>query len=280
MAAAVILHPASQLVEDWAAHLARDRRRSPNTIRAYVATAHRLISFLGDHTGEDVTGQTLRELEAADLRSYLAHRRMEGLVNRSAARELSAVRGFLAFVTGRDGEEADLPRVKGPKLKPGVPRPVAPNEAVKLAEDVATQADEPWVAARDWAVLLLLYGSGLRVGEALGLTGAALPLGDTLSVTGKRNKTRIVPLLGKVREAIENYIELCPYPIGRDDPLFRGVRGGPPRQRYRSQGRARRESTPRPFWQDNAARAAPQLRDAPAGARRGSALATGTARPC
>ena len=226
MAAAVILHPASALVEDWAAHLARDRRRSPHTIRAYVATAHRLIAFLGDHHGEDVTGKILHDIDAADLRSFLAHRRTEGLANRSTARELSAVKGFLTFVSGRDGEEVDLPRVKGPKLKPGVPRPVSPDEAVKLAEDVAAQADEPWIAARDWAVLLLLYGSGLRVGEALGLTGAVLPLQETLVVTGKRNKTRVVPLLDKVREAIEKYVELCPHDIDRDDPLFRGVRGG------------------------------------------------------
>ncbi|MGP1282950.1 MAG: tyrosine recombinase XerC [Parasphingopyxis sp.] len=219
-------HPATALAGEWAAHLGRDRRRSTHTIRAYVAGAHRLISFLGRHRGEAVTGATLRALDAADLRAFLAHRRNEGLANRSTARELSALRGFLAFAAERAGEQAVIPRVKGPKLKPGVPRPIAPDEAVALAEDVAAQAAEPWIAARDWAVLLLLYGAGLRVGEALGLTGAVLPLGETLSVTGKRNKTRVVPLLDKVREAIEDYVQLCPYPVGRDDPLFRGARGG------------------------------------------------------
>ena len=219
-------NPAAVLAEEWAAHLGRDRRRSPHTIRAYVATAHRLIGFLGQHQGEAVTGKSLRELDAADLRAFLAHRRNEGLANRSTARELSALRGFLSFAAERAGEPANIPRVKGPKLKPGVPRPISPNEALALAEDVAAQADELWIAARDWAVLLLLYGAGLRVGEALGLTGSVLPLGETLSVTGKRDKTRIVPLLDKVREAIEEYVRLCPHEIGSDDPLFRGARGG------------------------------------------------------
>ena len=220
-------HPASRLAEEWADHLRRDRRRSQHTVRAYAATAHRLIAFLAGHFGQAVTPAALRALQPADLRAYLARRRMEGLANRSVARELSAVRGFLAFVAGEEGEAADMPRVRGPKLKPGVPRPIAPEEAVALAEDVAAQAKAQWIAARDWAVLLLLYGAGLRVGEALGLTGAALPLGETIAVTGKRGKTRIVPLLDKVRDAIERYVELCPHDIGRDDPLFRGARGGP-----------------------------------------------------
>ncbi len=220
-------NPAIALADDWAAHLTHDRRLSPNTVRAYEAAAKRLIGFLGTHLGEGVMPAHLRAVDAAELRAFLAHRRGEGLGNRSTARELSAIRGFLAFAAFKAGEQADLPRVKGPKLKPGVPRPVSPDEAVALAEDVAGQADEPWIAARDWAVLLLLYGAGLRVGEALGLTGAVLPLGETLSVTGKRNKTRIVPLLAKVREAIEAYVELCPHSIGKDEPLFRGKRGGP-----------------------------------------------------
>jgi integrase/recombinase XerC len=215
------------LADDWAAHLRRDRRRSPHTIRAYTATAERLIRFLGGYLDAAVTPAALRAIDATTLRSYLAYRRNEGLGNRSTARELSAIRGFLRFAAAQAGEEPVLPRVKGPKLKPGVPRPIAPDEAIALAEDVAGQANEPWVAARNWAVLLLLYGAGLRIGEALGLTGSILPLGETISVTGKREKTRIVPLLGPVREAIENYARLCPHDIAVDAPLFRGVRGGP-----------------------------------------------------
>ena len=220
-------HPARGLAAAWGDHLRRDRRRSDHTVRAYVATAHRLIGFLGGHRGAAVDATLLNRLEAADLRAFLAARRGEGLGNASAARELSAVRGFLAFAGGDEPNAAPPPSLRGPRVKRGVPRPISPAEAVALAEDVADAATEPWLAARDLAVLLLLYGAGLRVGEAVGLTGAVLPLGETLSVTGKRAKTRIVPLLPRVRAAIERYLALCPYPATRDVPLFRGAKGGP-----------------------------------------------------
>ena len=205
----------------YARHLARDRRRSVHTVRAYEATAVRLVAFLQQHLGEAVTAETLAKVSAADLRAFLAHRRTEGLGNASAARELSAVRGFLKFAG------AESPRLRGPRVKRGVPRPIAPHEAVALAELVSEEANEPWIAARDWAVLLLLYGAGLRIGEAVGLTGAILPLGATMSVTGKRDKTRIVPLLPQVREAIEAYAAITPWPVSRDAVLFRGAKGGP-----------------------------------------------------
>jgi len=201
----------------YARHLARDRRRSTHTVRAYEATAVRLIAFLQSHWGGAVTPDALGKVSAADLRAYLAHRRNDGLGNASAARELSAVRGFLKFAAG---ESVELPRLRGPRVKKGLPRPIAPHEAVALAEAVSEEAREPWIAARDWAVLLL-------IGEAAGLTGAVLPLGATMSVTGKRAKTRIVPLLPQVREAIEAYAQLCPYGVSRDAPLFRGAKGGP-----------------------------------------------------
>jgi integrase/recombinase XerC len=208
----------------YAQHLARDRRRSAHTVRAYQATAERLIAFLQSHWGGEATRAALGKVSAADLRAYLAFRRNDGLANTSAARELSAVRGFLKWAAG---EGAELPRLRGPRVKKGVPRPIAPHEAVALAETVAEEAAEPWIAARDWAVLLLLYGAGLRIGEAVGLTGAVLPLGATMSVTGKRDKTRVVPLLLQVREAIEAYAAICPYGTARDAPLFRGAKGGP-----------------------------------------------------
>ena len=220
-------HPARLLARRWHDHLSRERRRSAHTVRAYVATAHRLIGFLGDHLGGSVGGEALCTLQPADLRAYLTVRRAAGLGNASAARELSAVRGFLAFAAAELGREAALPRVKGPKKPRSVPRPVSPDEAVALAEEAADAASAPWIAARDEALLLLLYGSGLRVAEALGLTGAALPLGEAITVTGKRAKTRVVPLLAPVREAIEHYLALCPYAPGGDLPLFRGARGGP-----------------------------------------------------
>lgn len=207
----------------FAQHLARDRRRSAHTVRAYAATAARLVAFLGEHWGEAVDAAALARVSAIDLRAYLAHRRHAGIGNASAARELSAVRTFLKWAGGEDAP----PRIKGPRVKKGVPRPVSPADAVALAEDVAEDAAEPWIAARDWAVLLLLYGAGLRIGEAVGLTGAILPLGETIAVTGKRDKTRIVPLLPQVREAIEAYARACPYGVARDAPLFRGAKGGP-----------------------------------------------------
>jgi integrase/recombinase XerC len=208
---------------DYAAHLVRDRRRSAHTARAYRATAERLIAFLQAHWGERIGRTHLTRVSAADLRAYLAHRRGEGLTNTSAARELSAVRGFLAWA----GEGTAVPRLKGPRVKKGVPRPIAPDEAIALAEEVADEAVEPWIGARDWAVLMLLYGAGLRIGEALSLTGTVLPLGPTLTVTGKRAKTRLVPLLPQVREAIEAYVAQQPWGTARDAELFRGAKGGP-----------------------------------------------------
>ena len=166
----------------------------------------------------------LSRLEASDLRAFLASRRGDdGLTNTSTARELSAVRAFLKFAGGEDA----VPRLKGPRVKRTLPRPISPDDAVSLAQDVADQAREPWIAARDWAILLLLYGAGLRIGEALGLMGDVLPLGETLSVTGKRQKTRIVPLLAEVRSAIEAYVDICPYGVAKGEALFRGSRGGP-----------------------------------------------------
>lgn len=214
----------SDLVEAWRQHLALDRRRSTHTVRAYMATAERLIAFLTEHRGEAMTAAALARVDQADLRAFLTARRMDGIGNVSAARELSAVRGFLKFV---GGEDARVPVLKGPKVKRGLPRPVSPDEAVALAEDIAETAREGWIGARDWAVLLLLYGAGLRIGEAMGLMGDVLPLGDTLRVTGKRGKTRIAPLLPQVRAAIEAYVAVCPYPAGREEALFRGARGGP-----------------------------------------------------
>ena len=228
MVAALILddHPARALAVEWAEHLRRDRRRSEHTIRAYLATAHRLIGFIGRHRGALVDGKLLARLDRGDLRGYLAERRGEGLGNVSAARELSAVRTFLDFVAEREGAAKPV-KMKGPRIKKGVPRPVAPDDISAIAEDAAESAAEPWIAARDEAVLLLLYGAGLRIGEAMSLTGDILPLGDTLMVTGKRAKTRVVPMLGPVREAIERYVALCPYGSASGEILFRGARGGP-----------------------------------------------------
>ncbi len=212
------------LIAEYRSYLADNRRRSVHSVRAYVATAERMCEFLTEHLGEPANRATLAKASAADLRAFLASRRGDGLTNRSTARELSAMRNFLRWALGN---EAAIPALKGPRVQRSLPRPVDPDAVLALAGDAADSASDSWVGARDWAVLLLLYGCGLRVSEAIGLTGAVLPLGQTLRVTGKRNKTRIVPLLNNVREAIEGYLELCPYPPAKGEPLFRGRRGGP-----------------------------------------------------
>ena len=212
------------LLAEYLTFLTDNRRMSPHSVRAYHATADRLTGFLQLHWGSAVDRATLMKISAADMRAFLADRRGDGLTNRSTARELSAARHFLRFALG---DNVTLPAMKGPRVQRSLPRPVNPDDVLALADDVAESANDGWVGARDWALLLLLYGSGLRVSEATGLNGDVLPLGTTLRVTGKRNKTRIVPLLDQVRTAIQEYIALCPYPIVADQPLFRGARGGP-----------------------------------------------------
>jgi integrase/recombinase XerC len=213
----------ASIIAEYSAFLTDNRRMSPHSVRAYLATAERLTDFLVRHWATGIDRTSLAKIAATDLRSFLADRRADGLNNRSTARELSAVRHFLRFALGDD---ATLPALKGPRVQRSLPRPVNPDDVIALADDVAQNAAEGWIGARDWAVLMLLYGGGLRVSEATGLTGAILPLGTTLRVTGKRNKTRIIPLLEQVKYAIEDYISLCPYAVSREEPLFRGSRGG------------------------------------------------------
>ena len=225
--AASLIHPAAAWAGRWCDHLRYGRRRSEHTIRAYVAAAHRLIAFLGEHRGEQIAPSGLLRVDVAELRAFLSMRRAEGIGNASAARELSAVRGFLDFTAREQEAEPQRAALRGPKARRGVPRPIAPADVAALGAEVADAANEAWIAARDAAVLLLLYGGGLRVGEAMALTARVLPLGDRIAVTGKRAKTRIVPLLPVVRDAIEAYVALCPYPTTGDAPLFRGAKGGP-----------------------------------------------------
>jgi len=211
------------LLEDWHSHLTDTLRRSQHTVRAYVATAARLLDATEANDWLD-----LARLDPHALRSQLAARRKEGIGNVSAARELSALKAFLAFAQERAGlNEIKPPRLRGPRVKKGIPRPVTPDDAVALAAVVADSAVEGWIGSRNRAVLLLLYGAGLRISEALSLTGANLPLGDTLVVTGKGAKQRVVPLLPIVRDAVADYLAKCPWPEARDQALFRGAKGGP-----------------------------------------------------
>ncbi len=229
---------APALLEAWRAHLADNRRRSPHTVRAYVAAAARLLGARGlaDWAGVAAT-------EAHHLRAYLAARRAEGLGNASTARELSALKAFIAFAREQAGDpDPARPRLRGPRLKKGLPRPVTPDEAVNLADGVDALAGEDWIGARDRAVLLLMYGSGLRIAEALSLTGRDAMLGEVLQVTGKGGKQRVVPVLPMTRAAVAEYVRGCPYPLPPSEPLFRGAKGGPlsPAMVQRAMAQARR----------------------------------------
>ncbi len=213
----------AELLEAWGEHLAVERRRSPHTIRAYVATAARWL----DQTGAEAWNEVAR-LGVRDLRAQLAARRTAGIGNVSAARELSALKSFLVFAREQAGDpDPAPPRLRGPRIKKGLPRPVTPDDAANLADTVADAAMEGWIGARDRAVLLLMYGAGLRIAEALSLKGRDLPLGETLTVTGKGNKQRVVPILPIVRAAVADYAARCPWPIAKGEPLFRGAKGGP-----------------------------------------------------
>jgi integrase/recombinase XerC len=213
----------ADLLEAWGRHLSDERRRSPHTVRAYAATAARLIAASGAERWSDLT-----RLGTAELRAHLAARRADGLGNASAARELSALKALLAFARAQDGDTAaNGPRLRGPRVKKGLPRPVTPDDAMGLADSVAEAAGEEWIGARDRAVLLLLYGAGMRIAEALSLTADSASMGETLRVTGKGAKQRIVPILPVVRDAVADYVKRQPFVLLPGTPLFRGAKGGP-----------------------------------------------------
>ncbi len=229
---------AADLVAAWRSHLADNRRRSPHTVRAYVSAAERLVA-----------AQVLEEwaaaarIEAHHLRSHLASRRADGLGNASTARELSALKAFIAFARAQVGDpDPAAPRLRGPRIKKGLPRPVTPDEAVNLTDLVDGLAADDWIGARDRAVLLLMYGSGLRIAEALSLDGRDAMLGAVLQVTGKGGKQRVVPVLPITRAAVADYARLCPYPLAPGEPLFRGAKSGPlsPAMVQRAMAQARR----------------------------------------
>ena len=213
----------AELLQAWHDHLAIGQRRSPHTVRAYHKAAERLLT-----RQELADWPEVATLTATRLRTHMASRRAEGLANTSAARELSALRGFIAFARAQAGHDVtDPPRMRGPRIKKGLPRPVTPDDATALAETVEAMAGEAWTGARDRAVLLLLYGAGMRIAEALSLKADVLPLGERLTVTGKGGKQRVVPILPIVSEAVADYARQCPWSLSAGDPLFRGTKGGP-----------------------------------------------------
>ena len=212
---------AQDCVAAFEAHLRDAKRRSPHTVKAYVAAAHRFVDGAGIENEV-----VIARAGTPELRAQLARRRAEGLSNVSAARELSALKAFVAFARERQGIEGDAPRLRGPRIKKGLPRPVTPDDALALAEEAEANAREDWIGARDRAVLLLLYGAGLRIAEALSLRMSDCPLPERLTVTGKGGKQRVVPVLPIVREAMAAYTKTLPYRLEPDDHVFRGTKGG------------------------------------------------------
>jgi integrase/recombinase XerC len=222
---------AQQARIDWLAYLAQERRASPRTLEAYGDAVGRYLAFLQQHRGEPPSLADLGAIEPAELRAFLASRRTgpRPLSARSLAQTLSAARAFHRWLDRRRGApNAAIALVRGPKVKPGAPRPVTEDQALGLIVEAAEDGDrKPWEAARDEAVLTLLYGCGLRISEALSLKRSDAPLGDSLRVLGKGSKTRLVPVLPVVRQAIDAYVDALPFGLGPDEPLFRAARGGP-----------------------------------------------------
>jgi integrase/recombinase XerC len=215
----------------WLSWLTFERRLSPRSLDAYQRDVAAFVNFMRAHRGGAEEISALAKLAAADLRAYLAFRRNadDGLSDRSLVRALASIRSFLRFCDRRLGVKTHaLSLVKGPRLKPPPPRPVDEEAAFALIEQAGdAENQEPWIRARDAALITLLYGAGLRISEALGITGADLPLGNSLRVLGKGGKERFAPLLPAVRDAMDAYLALLPSQPLAEDAAFRGVRGGP-----------------------------------------------------
>lgn len=220
---------ATALLSQWTAHLRDERRFSDNSVAAYERDVAAFLGFLSGHLGGEPSATDLAELEPRDLRAYLAHRRQgpDALGDRSISRALAAIRSFYRYLERRHGvKNARLSLVRGPKLKRSLPRPVSEGAARNLISEAMSSGADEWQGARDAALLTLLYAAGLRISEALALTGADLPLPEVLRVQGKGGKERVVPLLSQAREAVSRYVDMCPYAIDEDAPLFRASRGG------------------------------------------------------
>ncbi len=219
----------SALLAQWVAHLGDERRFAANSVEAYARDLGAFLGFLARHLGGEPSIGDLAALEPRDLRAYLAFRRQgpDALADRSISRALAAIRGFFRYLERRHGlVNARLGLVRGPKPKPLLPRPVSEPSARALMAEAEDSAAQPWIGARDAALITLLYAAGLRISEALALTGADRPLPESLRVTGKGGKERLVPMLAAAREAIESYAALCPFALTNDAPLFRAARGG------------------------------------------------------
>jgi integrase/recombinase XerC len=221
--------PCREAIAAWQDWLTSEKRSSPHTAAAYGGDLARFFDFLTEHLGLVPGPAELGALRAADFRAYLARRAAENGARSSIARAMSVLRGFFRFLDRRGlVHNAALATVRTPKLPLSVPKPVTVAEASETLDAVVDSAAQPWVGARDLAILTLLYGCGLRLAEALGLSRREAPIAPgTLSITGKGNKQRLVPILPAVAEAVASYLAICPYALAGDGPLFVGVRGGP-----------------------------------------------------
>lgn len=212
----------------WLAQLQALEGAAVNTIEAYRRDVTRYLKFLSTHRGGAEGIAAVARSTQSDLRAWMAYERGRNLSPRSLARALSAVKSFTAWAADRTGTDATtVLSARGPKHRRTLPRPLSEEGAAEVLTDIGSDAREDWIAARDTAIATLLYGLGLRISEALSLTGADHPLPETLSIKGKGGKTRPVPVLPAAAEAVAGYVRLCPFDIIPDEPLFRGARGGP-----------------------------------------------------
>jgi integrase/recombinase XerC len=225
--------PLGQDVEDfiagWLSHLAHERDLSPLTCEAYARDIRTFITWLQHHLGHSPCAGDLDRLNAKTVRAYLAARRKLGIESRTLARSLSALRVFFRWLEKQEHvANHAFQRIQRPKISHSVPKPLTVDRAAALLQD-GIDAEEPWVAARNSAVLLLLYGAGLRLSEALAITRKDAPVGvrDVMRIVGKGQKERVVPILPVARDAVAAYIAVCPYELKPDEPLFRGAKGGP-----------------------------------------------------
>ncbi|MEM7242161.1 MAG: tyrosine recombinase XerC [Pseudomonadota bacterium] len=218
---------AHDVLQKWIQQLGGARRFSEKTVTAYQDDVLGFLGFMVPHKGAGSSLKMLAAVSIRDMRSYMAHLRSRGLSARSVARHLSSVKSFYRYLSETQGIDAtDILSRKAPKFEKPLPRPIAVDAAETLLTHTGLQSEVKWVAARDVAVVTLMYGCGLRVSEALSLTGADMPLGDSLRIIGKGGKERVVPILAVVREAVQAYLDACPYLIEDETLLFRGVRGG------------------------------------------------------
>jgi integrase/recombinase XerC len=212
----------------WLDHCRALNGAAENTLKAYQADVLGFLSFMSLHHGGQQGLCPLSQITVSDMRAWMASERGRGVGARSLARQLSAVKTFYRWLAEREGfEPTAVLSTRSPKFTKKLPRPLAEDAATAMIETVEMQATEGWIAARDAAVVTMLYGCGLRISEALSLNGADVPLPPVLRITGKGGKERIVPVIDAARDAVAVYLRLCPHPVEPSAPLFRGARGGP-----------------------------------------------------